>query len=40
MSQPEGFVMKGRENKACKLSKAIYGLVRHPEPEMKTVMKY
>ena len=26
MSQPEGFVSKGRENQVCKLKKSIYGL--------------
>lgn len=26
MSQPEGYVMKGRESLACKLNKSIYGL--------------
>ena len=26
MSQPEGFVLKGRENQVCKLKKSIYGL--------------
>lgn len=26
MSQPEGYVMKGREDMACKLNKSIYGL--------------
>jgi len=26
MEQPEGFVVKGHENKVCKLIKSLYGL--------------
>jgi len=26
MQQPEGFVMKGKENYVCKLKKSLYGL--------------
>jgi len=31
MSQPEGFVMKGQEHKACKLVKSLYGLKQAPQ---------
>ena len=30
MSQPEGFVMKGKEQKVCKLVKSLYGLKQAP----------
>jgi len=26
MDQPEGFIVKGQENKVCKLVKSLYGL--------------
>jgi hypothetical protein len=26
MSQPEGFVVKGKEHKVCKIIKSLYGL--------------
>ena len=31
MEQPEGFVMKGQENKVCKLIKSLYGLKQAPK---------
>ena len=31
MEQPEGFVLKGQENKVCKLVKSLYGLKQAPE---------
>jgi hypothetical protein len=30
MSQPEGFIVKGQENKVCKLIKYLYGLKQAP----------
>ena len=30
MSQPEGFVVKGKEQKVCKLVKSLYGLKQAP----------
>ena len=30
MEQPEGFVMKGKENQVCKLKKSLYGLKQAP----------
>ena len=30
MSQPEGFVVKGKEQKVCKLFKSLYGLKQAP----------
>ena len=30
MSQPEGFVKKGKENFVCRLKKSIYGLKQSP----------
>ena len=30
MQQPEGFVMKGKENYVCKLKKSLYGLKQAP----------
>ena len=31
MDQPDGFVMKGQENKVCKLLKSLYGLKQAPK---------
>ncbi|GAA0168207.1 transmembrane signal receptor [Lithospermum erythrorhizon] len=31
MSQPEGFVIQGQENKVCKLKKSLYGLKEAPK---------
>ena len=31
MSQPKGFVLKGQENKVCKLVKSLYGLKKSPQ---------
>ena len=31
MKQPEGFVIKGQENKVCKLIKSLYGLKQAPK---------
>lgn len=31
MSQPEGFVITGQENKVCKLKKSLYGLKQAPK---------
>ena len=31
MEQPEGFVVKGQENKVCKLLKSLYGLKQAPK---------
>jgi hypothetical protein len=31
MTQPDGFVVKGQENKACKLQKSLYGLKQAPK---------
>ena len=31
MSQPEGFVVTGQENKVCKLNKSLYGLKQAPK---------
>lgn len=31
MEQPEGFVLKGQENKVCKLVKSLYGLKQAPK---------
>lgn len=31
MKQPEGFVLQGNENKACKLVKYLYGLKQAPK---------
>ena len=31
MSQPAGFVVKGKENKVCKLVKSLYGLKQAPQ---------
>ncbi|GAA0142795.1 hypothetical protein LIER_35636 [Lithospermum erythrorhizon] len=31
MSQPEGFVVQGQENKVCKLKKSLYGLRQAPK---------
>jgi hypothetical protein len=30
MSQPKGFVVKGKEHKVCKLIKSLYGLKQAP----------
>ena len=30
MEQPEGFVVKGKENYVCKLKKSLYGLKQAP----------
>ena len=30
MEQPKGFVLKGNENKVCKLAKSLYGLKQAP----------
>ena len=31
MRQPEGFVVKGQEQKVCKLVKSLYGLKQAPK---------
>ena len=31
MKQPEGFVLKGHENKVCKFVKSLYGLKQAPK---------
>ena len=31
MEQPEGFVVKGQENKCCRLIKSHYGLKQAPK---------
>ena len=31
IDQPDGFVMKGQENKVCKLLKSLYGLKQAPK---------
>ena len=31
MKQPEGFVLKGQEQKVCKLVKSLYGLKQAPK---------
>ena len=31
MDQPDGFVVKGQENKVCKLLKSLYGLKQAPK---------
>ena len=31
MDQPDGFVVKGQENKNCKLLKSLYGLKQAPK---------
>ncbi|KAK9151419.1 hypothetical protein Syun_009728 [Stephania yunnanensis] len=31
MDQPEGFVVKGQENKVCRLVKSLYGLKQAPK---------
>ena len=31
MKQPEGFVIKGQEDKVCKLTKSLYGLKQAPK---------
>jgi len=31
LKQPEGFVVKGHENKICKLIKSLYGLKQAPK---------
>lgn len=34
MSQPEGFVVKGKEDHACLLKKSLYGLKQSPTEAM------
>ena len=31
MEWPEGFIVKGQENKVCKLVKSLYGLKQAPK---------
>lgn len=38
--QPEGYVIKGQENKVYKLRKALYGLQQEPEPGMRNLIRY
>lgn len=37
MEQPERFVIKGLENKICKLVKSLYGLNKHLNSGMKSL---
>ncbi|KAK4382121.1 Retrovirus-related Pol polyprotein from transposon TNT 1-94 [Sesamum angolense] len=39
MDQPEGFVAHGNERKVCKLVKSLYGLNKHPNSGMKSLIK-
>ena len=38
MSQPEGFIVKGQENKVCKLIKYLYGLKQAPRAWYEKLM--
>nr|GEY28310.1 hypothetical protein [Tanacetum cinerariifolium] len=38
MKQPEGFVMQGNEHKVCKLVKSLYGLNKHLNSGIKSLM--
>ena len=40
MKQPKGFVVPGRENKVCKLIRSLYGLNKHLNNGIKSLMKY
>ena len=40
MSQLEGFVMKGQENKVCKLVKSLYGLKQAPRAWYEKLTKH
>jgi len=40
MTQPEGYVAPGQEQKVCKLLKSLYGLKQSPKHGMKNLIMF